>query len=66
MVLSSLSLQQLLLGIHISFVTCRLDGKHVVFGSVVDGMDVVKKIETFGSTSGKPAKKIIIEYSGQF
>ena len=43
-----------------------MDGKHVVFGSVIDGMDIVKKIETFGSTSGKPSKKIVIEYSGQF
>merc|ERR1719263_2310502 len=37
-----------------------LDGKHVVFGQVVEGMDVVKKVESFGSQSGKTSKKIII------
>merc|ERR1719191_1471502 len=42
-----------------------LDGKHVVFGQVVEGMDVVKKIESFGSQSGKTSKKIVIEDCGQ-
>lgn len=45
--------------------TTWLDGKHVVFGSVVDGMDVVKKIESYGSQSGKTSKKIVIAESGQ-
>merc|ERR1719487_1385936 len=30
-----------------------LDGKHVVFGDVKEGMDVVKAIENVGSQSGK-------------
>merc|ERR1712215_225650 len=42
-----------------------LDGKHVVFGQVVEGMDVVKKVESFGSQSGKTNKKIIIANCGQ-
>lgn len=42
-----------------------LDGKHTVFGSVVDGMDVVKKIESFGSQSGKTSKKIVVADCGQ-
>lgn len=42
-----------------------LDGKHVVFGSVVEGMDVVKKIESFGSQSGKTSKRVTIENCGQ-
>ncbi|CAM9261381.1 unnamed protein product [Choristocarpus tenellus] len=33
-----------------------LDGKHVVFGSVVDGMDVVRAMEAVGSPSGKTSK----------
>ena len=42
-----------------------LDGKHVVFGEVTDGLDIVKKIESFGSGSGATSKKIVIEESGQ-
>merc|ERR1712096_25339 len=42
-----------------------LDGKHVVFGQVVEGMDVVKKVESFGSQSGKTSKKIVVVDCGQ-
>lgn len=42
-----------------------LDGKHVVFGTVVEGMDVVTKVESFGSRSGATSKKIVIADCGQ-
>lgn len=42
-----------------------LDGKHVVFGSVTKGMDVVKKMENVGSPSGATKKKVTIADCGQ-
>ncbi|XP_063712735.1 peptidyl-prolyl cis-trans isomerase-like [Symsagittifera roscoffensis] len=45
--------------------TAWLDGKHVVFGSVVEGLDVVEKIEKVGSQSGKTSQKVVIEDCGQ-
>merc|ERR1712196_508909 len=42
-----------------------LDGKHVVFGKVLEGQDLVKKIESKGSSSGKPSGKITIVKSGE-
>merc|ERR1712168_1049425 len=46
--------------------TAWLDGKHVVFGQVKEGMDVVRKIEQCGSgPAGKTTKKIVIANCGQ-
>ena len=42
-----------------------LDGKHVVFGEVTKGMDIVKKIEGYGTSSGKPKSQITITDSGE-
>ncbi|KAM7148343.1 peptidyl-prolyl cis-trans isomerase A-like [Molossus nigricans] len=41
------------------------DGKHVVFGQVKDGMDVVTTMESFGSRNGKTSKKVTIANCGQ-
>ncbi|KAJ3075715.1 hypothetical protein HDU98_007107 [Podochytrium sp. JEL0797] len=45
--------------------TTHLNGKHVVFGSVVEGLDVVRKIEKFGSGSGETRQKIVIASCGE-
>ena len=42
-----------------------LDGKHVVFGEVVEGMDIVKKVEALGSQSGSMKKPVVISDCGQ-
>jgi peptidylprolyl isomerase len=42
-----------------------LDGKHVVFGKVTEGLDVVKKMEAVGSRSGTTSKPVKIADSGE-
>ena len=38
--------------------TPHLDGKHAVFGKVIQGMEVLDKLEAVGTRSGKPKKDI--------
>ncbi|RYG68713.1 hypothetical protein EON64_04550 [archaeon] len=42
-----------------------LDGRHVVFGEVKDGFDVVKKMEAMGTDSGRPKAAIVITDCGE-
>ena len=45
--------------------TAWLDGKHVVFGKVVEGMDVVRAVEAVGSQSGKTSADVTVVDSGE-
>lgn len=42
-----------------------LDGKHVVFGKVINGYSVVKEMEKVGSDSGKTLAPVVIEDCGE-
>ena len=45
----------------ITFVpTPHLDGKHTIFGEVVEGQDTVKALEKAGSQSGQPSEKLVM------
>jgi len=44
--------------------TSWLDGKHVVFGKVLEGMSVVRKIENVKTKNDKPDNPVIIEKCG--
>ena len=45
--------------------TPHLNNKHVVFGQVVKGMDVVKAVEAIGSRGGKASQRVTITKSGE-
>ncbi|OAY67369.1 peptidyl-prolyl cis-trans isomerase CYP19-3 [Ananas comosus] len=45
--------------------TAWLDGRHVVFGKVVDGYSIVEAMEKVGSQSGRPLETVVIEDCGQ-
>ena len=52
------------------FITCEetphLDGKHVVFGRVVSGMDFVRKVESLETgENDKPLRKVTIQDCGE-
>uniref|UniRef100_A0A4X2M044 Peptidyl-prolyl cis-trans isomerase n=1 Tax=Vombatus ursinus TaxID=29139 RepID=A0A4X2M044_VOMUR len=56
-------------GSHFFICTAKIDwmgGKHVVFGQVKQGMNIVEAMERFGSWGGKTSKKITISDCGQF
>ena len=43
--------------------TSNLDGKHTIFGKVVEGMTTVKRLEKAGSRNGKPSRPLFIEHA---
>jgi hypothetical protein len=45
--------------------TPHLDGKHVVFGKVIEGFEVVRAIEGVGSRSGPTSAEVLIVDCGQ-
>jgi peptidyl-prolyl isomerase F (cyclophilin D) len=46
-------------------VTSWLDDKHVVFGKVSEGMDVLEAMEAVGSSSGSTSANVVIADCGE-
>ena len=42
-----------------------LNGKHVIFGRVLEGMEIVKRIESLGTQGGEPRLPIKIAKCGE-
>ena len=48
-------------------VTGHLDGKHCVFGKVIEGTDIIRMIESTPTSSGdKPVKDVVIVNCGMY
>jgi peptidylprolyl isomerase len=45
--------------------TSWLDGRHVVFGRVISGMDIIKAVEAVGSGGGTPSEQVVVKDSGE-
>ncbi|KAG8797141.1 Multifunctional pyrimidine synthesis protein CAD [Serendipita sp. 399] len=61
---ANFSLQRCIYHYRIQVKTPWLDGKHVVFGEVVEGMDVVQAVEAVGSQSGATKQRVTVADSG--
>ena len=65
----SLNLLYTLAWLYIVFIctadTPWLNGKHTVFGKVTNGMDVLRRIESYGTQSGRPSATVTIANSGE-
>mmetsp|Transcript_78690 Transcript_78690/g.244280 ORF Transcript_78690/g.244280 Transcript_78690/m.244280 type:complete len:111 (-) Transcript_78690:80-412(-) len=47
-------------------ITTHLDGKHTVFGEVLEGMEVVSKMEAQGTGSGRTLSEVMIRECGMW